>query len=210
MRVEAAAAELSGDEWEFRSVAQKRGGPLRGGPLRGGGSRAVTTRLVNGACIFLNRPGWKGGAGCALHKAALDRGVAPLSVKPDVCWQLPLRREESSTSDGHVTTTIGEWKRRHWGPGGAEFAWWCTTDSTDAFVGSRPVYEAMRDELVEMMGTDCYELVAAYLDSRRNPVTSGRGSGRERATATVRLPHPALRSAQRHGQTTDQKALRST
>ncbi len=209
LRVEAAAAELTGDEWEFRSVAEKRGGPLRGGPLRGGHSRAVTTRLVDGACIFLNRPGWKSGAGCALHQAALARGVAPLAVKPDVCWQLPLRREESSASDGHVTTTIGEWKRRHWGPGGADFAWWCT-ESADAFFGSRPVYVAMRDELVEMMGSDRYELVAAYLDDRRGRVSLDGRSGRKRATAAVRLPHPALRSADRHAGTTVQGAPQRT
>ncbi len=29
------------------------------------------TRLVDDACIFLNRPGFAAGAGCALHTAAL-------------------------------------------------------------------------------------------------------------------------------------------
>ena len=93
-----------------------------------------TTRLVDGACIFLNRPGHPGGAGCALHRAAIDRGVPPLQLKPDVCWQLPLRREDTVAANGHVTSSLGEWKRSHWGEGGAEFSWWCT-ESPSAFQG---------------------------------------------------------------------------
>lgn len=197
-RVRSAAAGLTEEQWQFRSVSAGRGGPLRGGPLRGGQGRggqgrdgqgrggqgrAVTTRLVQGACIFLNRPGYHGGAGCALHRAALERGVAPLSLKPDVCWQLPLRRDESVAPDGQVTTTIGEWQRRHWGPGGADFAWWCT-ESAGAFSGPRPLYEAMKEELVEMMGSKPYELIARFLDARR--IAGARG-------LPVRLPHPAVR-----------------
>src|SRR5690606_38580030 len=43
-------------------------------------------------CVFANRPGFAGGEGCALHALALRIGVNPLETKPDVCWQLPLRR----------------------------------------------------------------------------------------------------------------------
>ena len=96
----------------------------------------VTTRLVAGACIFLNRPDHPGGPGCALHRAALDRGVPPLELKPDVCWQLPLRREDTVAPDGHVTSVLSEWGRRHWGAGGAEFHWWCT-EAPEAFSGAR-------------------------------------------------------------------------
>ena len=128
---------------------------------------------------MLNRPGFAGGAGCALHQAALDAGERPLDWKPDVCWQLPLRLEESTDDHGHVTSTLREWKRRDWGDGGAEFHWWCT-ESHDAFVSPDPVYVTMRDEIVELIGATPYELLADYLDRRREwqPV-----------------PHPALRSA---------------
>jgi len=34
----------------------------------------TNTKVVDGACIFLNRPGFAGGAGCALHLGALDAG----------------------------------------------------------------------------------------------------------------------------------------
>src|SRR5581483_6297011 len=99
----------------------------------------------DGACIFLNRPGFARGSGCALHSAALAHGERPMDWKPDVCWQLPLRREDQSDSAGHVTSIVTQWDRRHWGDGGAEFAWWCT-EAPEAFTGTVAVYESMVDE----------------------------------------------------------------
>ena len=182
-RVERAAAQLTDEQWQFRHVALQRGGPLRGGK-----GRPVTTRLVDGACIFLNRPGYRSGAGCALHRAALDAGVPPLTLKPDVCWQLPLRRDESVGPDGQVTTMIGEWQRQHWGKGGGDFAWWCT-EAPEAFGGGEPVYRSLSAELVEMMGKDAYALVVRYLDARR-PTGS---PGRHAAGVPVSVRHPAMR-----------------
>ena len=114
-------------------------------------STPTVTRLVDDACIFLNRPGFAGGAGCALHIAALEAGERPLDWKPNVCWQVPLRLEHSTDENGHVTSRLREWKRRDWGEGGAEFHWWCT-ESPEAFVGDRPVYQESRDEIVELVG----------------------------------------------------------
>ena len=63
------------------------------------------TRVVNGGCIFLNRPGFAGGAGCALHLAALDAGESPLDWKPSVCWQLPIKVDwEAGPGDSEVST----------------------------------------------------------------------------------------------------------
>ncbi len=170
-RVEQATATLRPDQWQFKSRARQ-------GPLRRTRSGEVVTRLVDGACIFLNRPGFPGGSGCALHRAALERGVEPLELKPDVCWQLPLRRDDDKAADGHVTSTIREWSRAHWGPGGEDFHWWCTEDRR-AFHGSRPVYRTLRAELVAMVGEEVYRMLARYLDRRSSP--------------TVPLPHPAVR-----------------
>jgi hypothetical protein len=158
-RVQAAAATLERSQWQFAARGRRRG------PLRRDASGAVTTRLVDGACIFLNRPGFPGGAGCALHRAANERGVAPLELKPDVCWQLPLRREESVDDSGHVTTTVTQWDRRHWGEGGAAFHWWCT-EAPEAFRASEPVWRAMAAELVALVGPERYSQLAAYLDDR--------------------------------------------
>jgi hypothetical protein len=174
-RVEAAAATLTSDEWQFRKQGLQRG------IVKTSKSGEQTTRLVQDACVFLNRPGWPSGPGCALHQAAMARGVPHLALKPDVCWQLPLRREDEEQADGHVVSTVREWARKHWGDGGAEFHWWCT-DAPDAFVGTQPVYEELRDELVAMTTPEVYEMVVAYLKSRVN------------GGSTVALPHPAVRS----------------
>jgi hypothetical protein len=170
-RVEAAAKKLSAEQWQFRARGRKSGVTAKRG-------KATTTRLVDDACIFLNRPGFPGGPGCALHRAALERGVAPMTLKPDVCWQLPLRREDTVDAHGHVTSTVTEWDRRHWGPAGDEFHWWCT-EAPEAFGGRRPVYLELADELRALTTLGAYAAVSAYLDDRLG--------------TSVLLPHPTLR-----------------
>ena len=171
--VVAAAARLSADQWQHRAKGR------RGGFLETDDAGARVTRQVDGACIFLNRPGFARGPGCALHVGALDAGERPLDWKPDVCWQLPLRREDEVQGD-RVLSTVRQWDRSHWGEGGAEFAWWCT-DAPDAFVGAVPVYVGLRDELVELTSSDAYSLVASHCESRlartkplRHPATRKR------------------------------------
>jgi hypothetical protein len=177
-RVAAVAGTLTAEQWQFRAKGRRRSGVLKR-DAKG----TITTRLVDGACIFLNRPGHPGGAGCALHRAALERGVPPLELKPDVCWQLPLRREDTIAPDGHVTSSLGEWRRRHWGEGGKEFAWWCT-EAPEAFGGRDPVYVSLRDEIVAMAGEQVYDLLSSYMKNR-----SAR-SGRRISL----LAHPTVRA----------------
>jgi hypothetical protein len=176
-RVLKAAETLTAEEWQFRSRGRRGTGVLKRDS-----HGVVTTRLVNGACIFLNRPGHPKGAGCALHSAALNRSVPPLDLKPDVCWQLPLRREDTVAEDGHVTSTVGEWGRRHWGHGGTQFSWWCT-EAPEAFTRSEAVYLSLQDEIVAMVGADVYKLLASYLTNRT------KGSARR----VLLLAHPTLR-----------------
>jgi hypothetical protein len=83
-------------------------------------------------------------------------------------------------ANGHVTSSLAEWGRRHWGEGGAEFHWWCT-EAPEAFSGRAPVWRSMRDEIVAMAGQEVYDLLASYLESR-----SAKG-------AAVPLPHPTVR-----------------
>ena len=90
------------------------------------GTPATVTRLADDACIFLNRPGFAQGAGCALHVAALEAGERPMDWKPNVCWQVPLRLEHSTDENGHVTSRLRDWKQRDWGVGSDDFHWWCT------------------------------------------------------------------------------------
>jgi hypothetical protein len=184
-RVGQAVHQLTAAQWQYKPAARRAGWAEFEDPAQvtPGDPPDRKTRIGDGACIFLNRPGFAGGAGCALHRAALDAGESPLDWKPDVCWQLPLRRIDTVDESGQVVSTLREWKRRDWGAGGADFHWWCT-EAPDAFVGHGPVYEAMRDEIVEMTSAWAYE---RFVDH----VTAG---GRDRARVSERfLPHPALR-----------------
>jgi hypothetical protein len=171
-RVRKAATTLTADQWQFRKQGR------RDGVVTKEADGAKVTRLVEDACIFLNRPGFPGGPGCALHRAALERGEEPLELKPDVCWQLPLRREDTTDDSGRVTTTVKQWDRRHWGAGGEEFHWWCT-EAPEAFGSRRPVYETMGPELRAIAGDAVYSMLTRYLDTRKK--------------GSVPLPHPAVR-----------------
>jgi hypothetical protein len=157
--VEEAANRLTDAQWQHRRKAR------RGGWHTTDEAGTRVTRVVDGACIFLNRPGFPGGFGCALHTAALQAAERPLDWKPDVCWQLPLRLQEHTDDYGHVTSTLREWKRRDWGEGGFEFHWWCT-DQPHAFVGAVPVHEYLRDEIVELVGVKFYDLLVGQLRAR--------------------------------------------
>ena len=167
-------SRLTDDNWQFR----KRG--RRVGWHTTDDEGTITTRLVDGACIFLNRPGFAGGEGCALHHGALEAGERPMDWKPDVCWQVPMRLEEHTDGYGHVTSTLREWKRRDWGEGGFEFHWWCT-DSHEAFVGSRPAFRELSDEITEMVGPKVYATLVQLLERRRGK-------------RVAPLPHPAAKS----------------
>lgn len=120
------------------------------------------TELVDGACVFLNRPGFEGGAGCALHLAAVDAGESPIDWKPAVCWQLPLRVDTAGT-----TVTIRRWTRTDWGEGGKTMVAMCTDPSEvpAAFDSPLPVVETLSDELTQLMGEDVVARVRAKLRS---------------------------------------------
>jgi len=149
------------------------------------------TRVVDGACIFANRPGFPGGEGCALHGLALRTGRHPLETKPDVCWQLPIRRTyervERPDHTEKLVVTIAEYDRRGWGPGGHDLDWYCTAN-TDAHVARVPVYVSLRAELVELMGQKgydelerhCEERIAARRRPAPHPADPVRGAGRPR------------------------------
>jgi hypothetical protein len=130
---------------------------------------ARKTRVVDGACVFLNRRGFAGGEGCALHGLALRQGRHPLETKPDVCWQLPIRRtyDRVTRPDGTeiLLVSIGEYDRRGWGPGGHDLDWYCS-GNTEAHVGSEPVYVSNRPELVELMGAEAYAELARLCEQR--------------------------------------------
>ncbi|HVH93729.1 MAG TPA: hypothetical protein VM688_02295 [Nocardioidaceae bacterium] len=126
------------------------------------------TAVHEGACIFLNRPGFAGGEGCALHGLALRLERHPLETKPDVCWQLPIRRSfrEVDSPDGtqYTEVTIGEYDRRGWGPGGHDLDWYCS-GNTEAHVGQEPVYLSNGPELVALMGQAAYDELVSHCEA---------------------------------------------
>jgi hypothetical protein len=111
----------------------------------------TNTRVVDGACIFLNRPGFEGGAGCALHIAALDAGESPIEWKPSVCWQLPLKVDWEDVGDGTEVATLRGWNRGDWGEIGETMAW-CCTEGERAYTGARMVVDSLADELTDIVG----------------------------------------------------------
>jgi hypothetical protein len=160
-RVGAAARRLTPEQWQHRQAGLAR---------RGAGWRAVddegarTTAVVDGACVFLNRPGFApgefaDGSGCALHRLALEEGRPPHETKPDVCWQLPLRRTyrtvERPDGTSYLEVTVAEYDRRGWGAGGHDLDWYCT-GSALAHTGAEPVFRSMAAELVELVGAAAY------------------------------------------------------
>lgn len=124
---------------------------------------ATNTRVVDGACIFLNRPGFPGGTGCALHRAAIDADESPIEWKPSVCWQLPIRIDWEQTSDTTERATLRRWSRADWGDEGETMAW-CCTEGDRAYVGERPVIESLADELVDLLGSEVYVELKRRLD----------------------------------------------
>jgi hypothetical protein len=121
--------------------------------------------VVDGACIFLNRPGFAGGAGCALHLAAVDADERPTDWKPSVCWQLPLHVDWAPTTDGRETATVRPWTRTDWGEEGRTMAW-CCTEGDLAYVGDRPVVESLEEELTALAGREVYVELRRRLATR--------------------------------------------
>ncbi len=162
-RVAGHVARLTPETWQFHDEG------ARGGWTETDEDGERKTRRHGGACIFNNRPDFAGGAGCALHLLALREGREPLETKPDVCWQLPIRRTyawiELPDGEQRLQVSIGEYDRRGWGSGGHDLHWWCT-GAPAAHGGSDPVYVSYRAELTELMGKAGYDRLVELCEAR--------------------------------------------
>jgi hypothetical protein len=157
MTVAAYASVLTRDQWQFHDVAHGDAAE-RGviGIFRD--DERTHTRVVDGACVFLNRPGFSGGEGCALHIAALDDGESPTEWKPSVCWQLPLRVDWAEIDATSESATVRRWTRGDWGGHGETMAWCCTerADGGEAYSGADRVVDSLGDELTALAGKEVY------------------------------------------------------
>lgn len=177
-RVKAWVKKLTPEQWQNYDKAEKAGWTEKE-------DGATKTRVINGACIFHNSEDFPGGYGCALHHLANAEGVSFIETKPEVCWQLPMRRtyEESEWEDGteRLVIVIGEYERRGWGPGGHDFPWYCT-GNTEAHVGTEPVYVSNRDELIALLGEPAYHVLSEMCAERERVMRMAPGA---------LMPHPA-------------------
>jgi len=169
-RVATWVEKLTPEQWQRHATGHKKGWTQK----EDGEDK---TRVVKGACIFHNDKDFPGGYGCALHHLADAEGVSFVETKPEVCWQLPLRRsyEDRTLEDGtdYLVVVLGEYRRRDWGPGGHDFDWYCTSDP-QAHVGSEPVFVSSRDEIVALIGQPAYDELARLCRARTLLLEHGR------------------------------------
>lgn len=159
------------------------------------------TRIVNEGCIFLNSDDFPGGGGCALHHEAARLNVSISKTKPDVCWQLPIRRDyawiERPDGEQKLLITIEEYQRSGWGAGGHDLHWYCSSN-TEAHTASVPVYVSEREILVELMGRKAYEILKGFCDARIEMLDAARtvakrtvGTEQARKVMLTLSSHPA-------------------
>lgn len=163
-RIGALGATLDPDLFQFHQEAASDG-------VFADVARAET-RIVQGACIFLNRPGFAGGAGCALHLAAEADGERPMDWKPSVCWQLPLKVQTLDLGD-EPAKRLRRWERADWGSGGETMAWCCTerpaaseAGGADAYTGDEPTVRYLADELSALVGPEVAVEITRRVDER--------------------------------------------
>ena len=117
-------------------------------------------------------------------------------MKPEVCWQLPIRRSQE-----WVTRPDGSDPQDHHhrvrparlGRGREDLHWYCTGDP-GAHVGRKPVWKSYAPELTELLGEKAYAELAAMckpqrLSADRRPSRDAAGEhlGRCRRCARRRL-----------------------
>jgi hypothetical protein len=200
-RVLRSAKKLTKSEWQFYDQARDKSKKnLNISEI--GLDKDRKTRKINESCIFLNRvgyeaPGYTGKFGCALHHLANKEGSHPVDTKPDICWQLPLRRSWEVREVGEKELTvvvIGEYERSAWGEGGADLDWYCTSNS-EAHVGKVPVYQSSKIELIKMMGNAGYLELEKLCDSRMAAIAASKKAQRRRELPLFVI-HPATRAVQ--------------
>jgi hypothetical protein len=120
-RVTKAAKRLSKEMWQNYEIARKSKSFKI---TEIGLDKERKTRKVNKTCIFFNEKSFSEEYfGCALHHLANKEQVHYLETKPDICWQLPLRRSWETRDVGdnkYSVVVIGEYTREAWGAGGAD------------------------------------------------------------------------------------------
>ena len=122
------------------------------------------TRIVDGACVFQNRPGYSTGPGCAIHFAAEAAELNPLEWKPEVCWQLPIRVEHHLDDNDHATHLVRQWTRADWGEAGEDLGWWCS-EAEEAYSGTTSAARYLYAEIEALAGTRVADALVAQVEN---------------------------------------------
>jgi len=182
------ARRLGPDDWQQHAAG------TADGAVETDEDGSLKTRVVDGVCIFFNGPGFRGGYGCALHHLADREGVPFIATKPDVCWQLPLRRDydwrEERDGAQRLVVTLTEYARPGWGEGGHDFDWYCS-GSPQAHTAAQPLYVTASDEIAELIGAPAAAVLNEHCAAREAALVHG---GRLFPLLGV---HPATRVAPR-------------
>lgn len=198
-RVNRHARELTRADWQRYDDGHRRDGRLAiTEPDSIGAERRQRTRIIDGGCVFANRSDFTAGAGCALHVLALRVGRSPIQTKPEVCWQLPIRRAQEWVDRPDDTrilvSTISEFDRRGWGEGGHDLAWYCT-GAPAAHIGTAPLYQRCAAELTELLGAPAHAELARLCEARlRSPMIAAHPATTAARPVTT-AAHPAATAA---------------
>jgi hypothetical protein len=182
-RVKHWVEKLDSELWQHEAIGRSKGWVVKE-------DGAYKTRVHQGACIFHNDIDFPGGYGCALHALADREGVSFVETKPEVCWQLPLRRSYDNVKyeDGEerLVVVLGEYDRRAWGEGGHDLDWYCS-GNTEAHVGSEPVYVSSKTEIIALIGEPAYQELARLCQARERLLLTVLDPTERPAL----MPHPA-------------------
>ncbi len=182
-RVKHWVEKLDSELWQHEAIGRSKGWVVKE-------DGAYKTRVHQGACIFHNDVDFPGGYGCALHALADREGVSFVETKPEVCWQLPLRRSYDNVKyeDGEerLVVVLGEYDRRAWGEGGHDLDWYCS-GNTEAHVGSEPVYVSSKTEIIALIGEPAYQELARLCQARERLLLTVLDPTERPAL----MPHPA-------------------
>lgn len=177
VRVMEVAAALPGDLWQHHEYRPTLEGDRASDhdalvdaltTLDEDGDRV--TRVVDGACVFQNRPGSTTGPGCAIHFAAEAVELDPLEWKPEVCWQLPIRVEHHLDDNDQSTHLVRQWTRADWGEAGNDLGWWCS-EAPEAYSGSQSVARYLRAEIGALAGESVADALIAHVEGNGTVVS---------------------------------------
>ena len=150
------AERLTDDQWQFKAEAERARRPDPQERRRRLGEPRWSTTPASSSTA----PGSTAGPGCALHAAALDAGERPLDWKPEVCWQLPLRLDHHVDDNGHSPTRCASGSAAT-GARAARSSTGGAPRPTRRSSAAKPVYETLRDEIIELVGDEPYDCCAA-------------------------------------------------